>query len=242
MALRRSLLWLARLAAVGTFAVPSRAHIDLHSPEPRAPGRPDSELSQGPCGQLDNARDPEHVSYFEPGQTIDVEWEVYVQHVSYFRVAFDRDGDDSFSGRTSLPDPATDEPTELPPNPGETILAYIEDPSGGIDHVAQRVTLPDEECDRCTLQIIQFTYGLPLRRATYYQCADIVLRRSAAGSNAPGAADAGPERPGAGAPGAASREDMGCNLPVGRPSSGALASAVLALAAGALARRARRAA
>src|SRR5688572_6227742 len=159
--------------ALGTFAAPGLAHIDLQSPPARAPGRPDTYLRRAPCGQIDNARDPEQVSMFEPGQEIVVEWDVYQQHVSYFRVAVDLDGDDSFSQRTSQPsDAASDDLAELQPNPGERILAYVEDDTGRLDHVAEPVTLPDEECERCTLQVIQFTYGLPLREAYYYQCAD----------------------------------------------------------------------
>ena len=42
---------------------------------------------------------------------------------------------------------------------GEIIFEYIEDRTGDIDRVEQRVTLPDVECERCTLQVIQFTYG-----------------------------------------------------------------------------------
>jgi hypothetical protein len=157
-------------------ATPALAHIDLISPVPRAPGTPDTNLSQGPCGQRDNGRLAEKVATFRPGQTIDVVWDVYVQHVSYFRIAFDADGDDSFSARPSTPsDPAADDPTALAAGEGETILAYIEDRTGEIDHVEQQVTLPNVTCDNCTLQVIQFTYGLPIARATYHQCADLVL-------------------------------------------------------------------
>ncbi|HWO08253.1 MAG TPA: SCE4755 family polysaccharide monooxygenase-like protein [Polyangiaceae bacterium] len=235
MALPRSLLSLGLLIMVGTLAAPSRAHIDLRAPTPRVRGVPDTQLSLGPCGQRDNARNPERVTRFEPGQTIDVEWDVYVQHVSYFRLAFDLDGDDSFSDRQSLPDdPATDDPTALPAGPGEHILGYLEDPTGDIDHVERRVTLPDEECERCTLQLIQFTYGLPLGDATYYQCADLVLRRSGAQ-----AADAGAASGGGGAPPSASAEARpeapGCALPApGRRRAG---DALLAIAFGAFACR-----
>lgn len=155
---------------------PALAHINLLSPVPRAPGRPDTNLSQRPCGQLANGRLADMVATFRPGETIDVVWDVYVQHVSYFRVAFDADGDDSFSARPPAPsDPRADDPTALPAGDGETILAYIEDRTGDIDHVEQQVTLPNVTCDSCTLQVIQFTYGLPIERATYHQCADLVL-------------------------------------------------------------------
>jgi BIM1-like copper acquisition factor len=238
-------LWLALrvAAALGTISAPGWAHINLQSPPARAPGRPDTFLTRAPCGQLDDARDPAKVSTFEPGQTIVVEWEVYQQHVSYFRVAVDLDGDDSFSERTSQPaDALTDDLTQLRPNPGERILAYVEDDAGEVDHVAEAVTLPDEECDRCTLQLIQFTYGLPLYQAYYYQCADIVLRRSAApgGAGAGDAGTGGAEARGEDEPPA---EASGCAL-AGAPrgvlpatGSAALAASAVALALVGLARR-----
>ena len=242
----RSWLVLGITLALGTFAPPGHAHIDLQSPPARAPGRPDTYLRRAPCGQIDNARDPQQVSTFEPGQEIVVEWDVYQQHVSYFRVAFDLDGDDSFSQRTSQPsDAATDDLTQLRPNPGERILAYVEDDAGRIDHVAEPVTLPDVECERCTLQVIQFTYGLPLREAYYYQCADIVLRR-AAGAEAAGESDAGSVRPDPEASGEDSLERAsGCALSprLSRPGSSAAAPppwaglGALGLAFGAFARR-----
>jgi hypothetical protein len=166
---------------------PVRAHIDLQVPEPRSPGRPGTTLPQGPCGQRVNERRADTVNVFQPGQTIDVVWEAYVQHVSYFRIAFDADGDDSFSSRPTMPsDPAADDPTRLPANEGETILAYVEDRTGDIERVEERVTLPNVACENCTLQLIQFTYGLPIDNATYHQCADLVLEGPPAAGETPG--------------------------------------------------------
>jgi hypothetical protein len=241
----RSWLVLGITAALCTSTSPGRAHIDLKSPPARAPGRPDTYLRREPCGQIDNARDPQRVSTFEPGQEIVVEWDVYQQHVSYFRVAIDLDGDDSFSKRTSQPsDAASDDLARLQPNPGERILAYVEDDAAQLEHVAEMVTLPDEECERCTLQVIQFTYGLPLREAYYYQCADLVLRRSGR-AEAPAAVDAGTSRPDPQATAADPLDrESGCAVAARRPepdsTSGPLpwpALGVLALALGALGRR-----
>lgn len=155
---------------------PSQAHIDLLSPSPRASGKPDSYLNESPCGQRVTGRVAEKVSVFRPGETITVAWDVYVRHPSYFRIAFDLDGADSFSDRSSLPaEPERDDPGQLMAAEGELILDLVEDRAGQLGHVEREVTLPAEACDDCTLQLIQFTYGLPLRDATYYQCADIVL-------------------------------------------------------------------
>jgi hypothetical protein len=178
----------------------AQAHINLLEPVARVPGRPDSTLRLGPCGQRENERLEARASAFRPGQSIDVVWEAYVQHVSYFRIAFDPDGDDSFSTRPSSPsDASADDPTQLLAGDGELILDYILDRSGEVDRVERRVTLPDVECDRCTLQLTQFTYGLPLEESFYYQCADLVL-------------DAGDDVLGAAGEPDAAGEGAGCSL------------------------------
>ncbi len=211
--LRTNLHVAAVLAA--SSPAPALAHIDLVSPPPRAPGRPDTNLSRGPCGQRNNGRVDGTASVFRPGQTIDVVWEVYVQHVSYFRIAFDLEGDDSLRDRRSLPaDPASDDPTTLPAGEGELILDYVQDRTADVERVERRVTLPNEECARCTLQVTQFTYGLPIDDATYHQCADIVLDANApGGEEAPADADG----PGEGDPGA----NPGAALGAGGPDDAA---------------------
>jgi hypothetical protein len=189
----------------------ARAHINLLEPVARVPGFPDSTLSLGPCGQRQNARLEDRVNVLRPGQSIDMVWDVYVQHVSYFRISFDPDGDDSFSTRPSAPSDAfTDDPTELPAGDGELILDYILDRGGDADRLEHQVTLPNVECDRCTLQLTQFTYGLPLDDAIYYQCADLVL------DDGDGVVeDAADWVPGGAARADASGEGVGCSLAAG---------------------------
>jgi hypothetical protein len=189
---RSAAVALVVLAAGISASGQSRAHIDLLSPPPRASGFPDSNLLRGPCGQRTDGRVPAKVSTFRPGESIDLVWDVYVQHVSYFRISFDSDGDDSFSSRPSAPTgPANDDLTELQPGEGEVILDYLEDPTASVDHVERRVTLPDEPCDNCTLQVTQFTYGLPVKDAVYYQCADLVLAGDPVNAGPPDPASAG---------------------------------------------------
>jgi hypothetical protein len=240
---KRALAFGSMLASAGfAAAAPALAHINLLEPAPRVPGVPDSTLSRGPCGQRENARLEAGVHVFRPGESIDVVWEVYVQHVSYFRIAFDADGDDSFSARRSLPrDPAADDPTALPAGDGEIIFDYIEDRTGDIERVEQRVALPDVECERCTLQVIQFTYGLPIDDATYHQCADLVLDDGDGIFEAPASGD-GPSL-GAGDPDDA--DGAGCSLAAanahGASAHGAwLAALVGSLALALAARRSRR--
>jgi hypothetical protein len=173
---RPALLMSAATCGVLLVSATSHAHINLLSPPPRQDGIPDSNLDEAPCGQRSPGRVSEQVSVFRPGESITVAWDVYVQHPSYFRLAFDADGDDSFSQRSSAPaDPESDDLAALPPGEGEVILDYVVDRPGELEHVELSVTLPSEPCDNCTLQLIQHNYELPLDEATYYQCADLTL-------------------------------------------------------------------
>jgi hypothetical protein len=205
------------LAGSWLCGAPSYAHIDLLSPPPRVGGAPDSNLDERPCGQRVNARTADKLSVFRPGESIVVAWDVYVQHPSYFRLAFDLTGDDSFSERSAAPaDPELDRPSELVPGPGELILGYVEDPDGQRDYVEQRITLPAQPCSDCTLQLTQFVYDLPLRDATYYQCADIVLAGDPvepedAGVTGSGGTTDAAAQPG-NEPGGPPRPESGCSL------------------------------
>jgi hypothetical protein len=213
----------AILGASLTSSSRGQAHINLLSPAARQPGRPEGMLRIGPCAQRQNARVPDTATVFRPGEAIDVSVEVYVQHPSYFRIAFDLDGDDSFSAPSSIPeDPATD-PTTLPVADGELVLGYVHDRTGDVDHIEQRVTLPNEPCDDCTLQVTQVTYGLPAREGVYYQCADITL------AGEPLLADA-PEDDGAAPLTSDPEGSSGCSLPAGR-SRGAMGRVGLGLLA-----------
>jgi chitin binding protein len=153
------------------------AHIDMLQPPPREVGssrEPNSDLKQGPCGQVTTGR-TSRVSVFEPGETIEVTWTETINHRSYYRVAFDRDGDDAFP---TFPGPGRGaqgiDPRGPCPVDGQVILAYeLEDGARG-NHTLQ-VTLPDVECERCTLQVVQYMFDAT--NPYYFQCADVALRR-----------------------------------------------------------------
>jgi hypothetical protein len=154
------------------------AHIDLVSPVPREHGRsrePNSNLKQGPCGQEVNGR-TEDVTVLEPGATVTVTWGETTNHRSYYRVAFDADGDDAFPTFVGTGRGAEGiDPSGPCPVDGQVILAYDMDDRSGGSHTLE-VRLPDVECERCTLQVVQFMYDTS--RPYYFQCADLALRRS----------------------------------------------------------------
>jgi MYXO-CTERM domain-containing protein len=128
----------------------------------------------------------ETVSVFAPGETIEVLINEDINHPAYYRVAFDDDGDDGFRARENMDsvvregdDPAAENPVD-----GQTILAYIFEDTESSTYSAM-VTLPNIECENCTLQVIQFMYdklGDGMDNEYYHQCADIALRGDTSGA------------------------------------------------------------
>lgn len=173
---------ISKLIAISTLlalASPATAHLGLHDP----PSRYGADvLKVGPCG-IAGGRRSDNVTTLEPGATIDVAWDEYVDHPGHFRIAFDDDGDDDFADPRCLTGCNTKTPTVELYSDRTVLLDGIADtPGGGESGV--RVTLPDIECDNCTLQVIQVMYDKPPfiipGNDIYYQCADLVLRRSGA--------------------------------------------------------------
>jgi hypothetical protein len=205
-------------AGAGTLAASAHAHIDLRVPVPREQGLSlgeNANLKIGPCGQVENGRS-ERVTVFAPGETIEVTWEETTNHRSYYRVAFDRDGDDAFP---VFPGPGIGaegiDPRGLCPVDGEVVLAYeLEDGAGGIHTL--RVSLPDVECERCTLQVVQYMFDR--MRPYYFQCADLALRRQ--GTVDAGVLDAGVDAARAASSGAEPRAAAGCSSRISPSDAG----------------------
>lgn len=157
------------------------AHIALVSPAPRT-----SSQKAGPCGAAGSVRGA-NVTTLAPGATITVSWKETIDHPGHFRISFDNDGQDFV-----VPPNAT-ATTEGMENVMVDLIADVQGgglPAGGRPYT-QDITLPDIECENCTLQIIQLMtdkppYTLPTDAGgsndIYYQCADI---RLAAGTPPP---------------------------------------------------------
>ena len=148
------------------------AHTSLTYPPPRTDSN-----KIGPCG-ADGSTRTSTVTEFRPGETITVTWDEYIDHPGHFRIAFDDDGNDDFP---------------LPNNPDDdfpsVLVDQIPDRQGG-GLYEQQVTLPNIECDNCTLQLIQIMTTQVPYNSFYFQCADITLSADASGS-----ADGGPGDP-----------------------------------------------
>jgi MYXO-CTERM domain-containing protein len=260
----------ARIPLLGLLCVavaaPASAHISLEKGGTHLSRYGDSALKEAPCGQANGPRG-EHVYTYAPGETISVAIQEYIPHPSYFRIAFDDDGDDGFKDPASiLP---IDPTRKCPDGPGDhcgasdfdnTKAVLMDNLNPHIPTVADlsnpktftwEVTLPNVECDNCTLQIIQVmeddafhgpydpTPGVGVADV-YHQCIDLVLKRADAGApvSGPGGADAGAKT------GQASSGDGGgCSVAPRRPGTqGSPVWAALALAFGGLAMRRRRSA
>ena len=157
------------LTAAIVLGVPLEAAAHLALTMPASRYGPDT-LKTAPCGVSGGQR-TDIVSYYEPGATIEVRWEEYVDHPGHYRIAFDPDGDDDFV------DPVT--MMELYSNDA-VLLDGIEDGDRSQRDYSVTVTLPDIECDNCTLQVTQVMYDKPPYEVgdddIYYQCADLVLQ------------------------------------------------------------------
>ena len=153
----RRVLCLGLTAASLLGTAPALAHIELLDPMPRAYGQSEGNLKAQPCGQTASGR-TDRVNVFRPGETIEVRWNEFVNHESYFRIAFEMDGDDFVQRPPQNLAASSDDPVaeEAAIDIGQ-LLAVVPDTGAG-EHSAS-VTLPTEECENCTLQLLQFMYG-----------------------------------------------------------------------------------
>jgi MYXO-CTERM domain-containing protein len=175
------------LGLVGTTFVASlaSAHVRLVSPTPRYPsptGRDTGvDIKDGPCGRLNGTRttDMNRITVFQPGQTIAVTFNETIQHTGWFRIAFDDNGQDAFVT------PLSTAMVQMGPTFTLPVLAdnITDNMNGGMRTVM--VTLPNVQCENCTLQLIQvMDTGTMTSWAAddiYYTCADIAIRGSGGG-------------------------------------------------------------
>ncbi|HEY5956864.1 MAG TPA: SCE4755 family polysaccharide monooxygenase-like protein [Polyangiaceae bacterium] len=168
-----------------------QAHVSLDAPPSRyylssSKQADQNKLKASPCGASGDARttNASLVTTFKPGETIIVTWRETVQHPGHFRIAFDNDGQD-------FPFPGDPLPSGV-----VVLVDNIADKSGanGLSY-SQQVTLPNVECNNCTLQLIQVmtTASPPYSKSgdLYFNCADLVLKAAGGSSGTGGAASGG---------------------------------------------------
>jgi hypothetical protein len=214
----------AGLICVGCLLVAgsASAHFTLDFPMGRS-----GEIDSKPCGGSGSKRG-NTVTTFKPGDTVTLKWNVQVAHTTpgLWRISIDDSGQD-------FPEPVTANDTSKLP----LFLDHVE--ASGEKPQETSITIPDIECDNCTLQMLQYKYAQPPYTdpsSFYYQCADIVISSSAeptppnGGSSAQagsgtGSGTAGSSSPttgggGSGAPPAKDTEDGGCSIASRRAPKG----------------------
>lgn len=162
----------------------------------------------GPCGTASpGSAATGAITEFKAGEEITVEWTETVDHPGHFRIALAKD-------RAELEDPdlmpapgGCDYPAgSVPTEPHGNVLLdnlYPTTSFGGTMSFSQKVKLPNEPCEKCTLQLIQWMTVHP-PSCLYYQCADIkIVAAGGATAGTGGAAAAGSGAAGAGTAGAA---------------------------------------
>jgi len=110
-----------------------------------------------------------------------VQFNETINHPGFYRISFDDDGQDAFVAPSTRAMVQTAPPFTLP-----VLLDNIADKAGGAYTVM--VTLPNVECERCTLQLIQVMVATSVTSwdpggdaDIYFTCADIALRRAGGG-------------------------------------------------------------
>jgi MYXO-CTERM domain-containing protein len=202
---------------------PAHAHIKLLKPAPWINedelGGPQKGGPCGPGGPDDVQPMPLSMSMseFKAGETITVEFEETIYHPGWFRIAVDKDPANfeeiQFPNTTDCNYDMDTVPTEPHGNVLVDGLAKATSLTGANRTFSEMVKLPDEPCEKCTLQVIQVMadaiHSPP--GCVYYHCAEIKILpadgAAAAGSGAAGsggaAGAAGGGSPSAGSAGAA---------------------------------------
>ncbi len=202
-------------------ARPAAAHISLEEGGDFKSRSGDANLKQEPCGLTGSTRGT-NIYTFAPGATLTIHLVETIPHPSYFRWAFQMSGDDEFKEPASIKpiDPNRPCPIDSGDHCGASDYYNTPNVQPGWDdlfpHLAMGVqtytfqlTMPNVECDNCTLQVIQVmedndlhgdydpTPGVGIEDI-YHQCIDIVLKAGAPMSNV---VDMGPGTGGTGGTG-----------------------------------------
>src|SRR5882724_8999054 len=193
------------LAVIGV-AAPALAHISLDQAGTHLSRYGDNYLKELPCGKTGDTRGT-HIYTYTPGSTITVSFVETIPHPSYFRFAFQQSGDNEFKEPASIKpiDPSRPCPIDSGDHCNKTngddfyntpnVLPMMDDldphMAGSSKTWTYQVTLPNIECDNCTLQIIQVmedntfhgdydpTPGVGVEDI-YHQCIDLVLKNGTA--------------------------------------------------------------
>lgn len=151
-----TILRLVLLVVVATFGAKVFAHARIKVTGALVPRSNDAGIKTGPCGGLPRLAQP---ATYAPGSTITVTWEETINHPGRYEFYFSPANDQNFQ-----------------------LLATINDnqDGGGLPHqYTANITLPNVQCNACTLQMIQVMTENPAAPSLYFSCADIRLQAGA---------------------------------------------------------------
>ena len=204
-------------------------------------GAPQKGAPCGPGGYDDTGSIPssDKATTFHAGETIDINVQETVHHPGYFRVSL---------AETAAKDATTTHFPDRPLDDGNACSLDLDAvPTGAHDNVLQdglfkdtsmlgsnrelttQVTLPDQPCEHCTLQIVQVMMDHGLSSCFYYHCADITILPSGAGTDA-GVGEAGSGAGGAGGDGAGGAPGAGGSGIAGMSASAGAGGAGMVMA------------
>lgn len=200
MSSRRPASYAAIVVLFGFAASPVHAHFHLTYPDSwiveDADGNPQK---TGPCGPAatDSPMETGKVTAFKAGQKITVTWIDTIAHPGHFRIALAKN-------RSDLKDPDIQQDSScmydekmVPMGPHDNVLddgvafrsAVGFNAKAGM-MFSDEVTLPNEPCDNCTLQVMQVMEMdiQAISNCHYYHCANISITADGGGSAGSGTA------------------------------------------------------
>lgn len=131
-------------------------HIRLKGDGSIPPRSSDAAIKTGPCGGLPRSANP---TVLQKGSTITVTWEETIDHPGRFEFYFSPAAEANF-----------------------TLLKTVQDTqdNANVPHqFSTTLTLPNQDCTDCTIQLIQVMTEDPNAPSLYYSCADIKLQSTA---------------------------------------------------------------
>lgn len=160
------------LAPALAVSMSAQAHIDLQSPPPRYLDGYSGQKT-GPCGA--GAMASGVVTEWTAGEQVTIIWEETINHTGHYRIALDPTGTDNFNN----PDPPSNDAVV-----GNTLVFVPDESAQDGNEVSATITVPDYDCDPCTLQVLQ--YMANSANPFYYFCADVKITGDGGGSTTTG--------------------------------------------------------
>lgn len=143
------------LVLFGVWSMDAGAHARWTLNGTAPPRNNDVGLKTPNCGGIARTSTPK---IFTPGQTITVQWEETINHPGQYEIYFSKNGLTNFTLMKTIVD------TQDTAVVGTNYHQYN-----------TQITLPNEPCNDCVLQLIQVMTENPANPSYYYSCADIVM-------------------------------------------------------------------